>query len=75
MNSLSFDDSSDCILRIFIAQGVHTDVLLEVSVNKSKVSSVFHFEALLGKKRKERIEVVGLLLQCFINRDSQKFSV
>ena len=70
MHSLSFDDGSDCIFRILITQSVHTDVLLEVRMSKSKVLSVFDLEALFGKKRKERIEVVGLLLQSFINGNS-----
>ena len=47
MDFLTFDDSSDCILRIRIAQSVHTDILLEVSMNKGKVFPIFHLEALL----------------------------
>ena len=37
--------------------------------------SVFDFEALLGKKRKKRIEVVGPLFQSFINGNTQNFTV
>ena len=37
--------------------------------------SVFDFEALLGKQSEERIEVMGLLLQRFINGNSQKLTV
>lgn len=75
MSFLPFDDGTNSILGILVAQGVHTDILLEVSMNERKVFSVFHIEALLGKKRKERIEVVGLLLQSFINGNTQKFTV
>jgi len=44
-------------------------------MDESKVFPVYDFESLLGKKREERIEVVGLLLQGFINRNAQNFSV
>ena len=75
MNSLPFDDGADCILGILDPQGVHPDILLEVRMDESKVFPVFDFESLLGKKRKERIEVVGLLLQGFINRNAQNFAM
>jgi len=75
MNSLSFDDGTDSILGILVTQGVHPNILLEVRMDESKVFPVYDFESLLGKKREERIEVVGLLLQGFINRNAQNFSV
>lgn len=37
--------------------------------------SVFDFEALLGKQSEERIEVVGLLFQSFINGNTQNLTV
>ena len=70
MNFLSFDDGTDRILGILIAQGVHTDILLEISMNERKVFSVFHFEALFRKQSEERIKVMGLLLQSFVNGNS-----
>ena len=75
MDSLPFYDSPYGIIRVFVPQGVHTNILLEVIVNESKVFAIFRFEALIGKKRKERIEVMGLLLQSFINGNSQNFTV
>lgn len=75
MDSLPFYDSPYGILGVFVPQSVHANILLEVIVNESKVFTIFRFEALIGKKRKERIEVVGLLLQSFINGNSQNFTV
>ena len=47
MNPLPFNDGSDGIFGILIAQGVHSDILFEIVVDESKVLAAFHMEALL----------------------------
>ena len=44
-------------------------------MSESEMLSFFDFEPLLGKQSEERIEVMGLLFQGFINGNSQKLSV
>ena len=50
MNLLPFDDSSDCIFIILIAQGLQSDILLKALVNEGQVLSAFYLEPLLCKK-------------------------
>ena len=71
MHFLPLDNSPDGILRIALSQRVHTDVLRKIAVDEGEMLSVFCMKAVLSKQGEKGIKVMGLLLQRFINGDTQ----
>ena len=53
----------------------NSDILLEVSMNESKMLSIFDLESLFCKKRKKRIKIVRSLLKSFIDGNPHFFAV
>ena len=75
MHPLPFNDGTDSVLGILVPKCVHSDILLEIIIDKRKVFPVFYFEALLCKQGEKRLEVMGPLLQGFVNGHPQNLTM